>query len=334
MRQYSTPQFRFRLKGNDLETLLAGKCYLSFGKWDTLTESYQRLFDADYDVEEENGDIFIVTSLTQEQTAQYSPNTNAYVQFRIINGINSVVTSMASIRVLPTIKNEILNDSDTLKNYGDLTFNKDGSVTGSHLTSIPDYDTITSIDLPVCTSVGNYAFDGCSSLTTIDLPVCMSVGQYAFNSCSSLTTIDLPACTSVGDNVFYNCSSLTSIYLPVCTSVGGSAFQNCSALTTIDLPVCTSVDDDAFYYCSSLTTIDLPVCTSVGTYAFYGCSSLTTVILRNTSGVVTLSNSNAFSRTSSSLSIYVPDSLVSSYKTATNWSTYADKIKPLSELPS
>ena len=31
--------------------------------------------------------------------------------------------------------------------------------------------------------------------------------------------------------------------------------------------------------------------------------------------------------------IYVPDSLVDSYKTATNWSTYASQIKPISELP-
>ena len=31
--------------------------------------------------------------------------------------------------------------------------------------------------------------------------------------------------------------------------------------------------------------------------------------------------------------IYVPDNLVNSYKTATNWSTYANQIKPLSELP-
>ena len=30
--------------------------------------------------------------------------------------------------------------------------------------------------------------------------------------------------------------------------------------------------------------------------------------------------------------IYVPDNLVDSYKTATNWSTYANQIKPISEL--
>jgi hypothetical protein len=31
--------------------------------------------------------------------------------------------------------------------------------------------------------------------------------------------------------------------------------------------------------------------------------------------------------------VYVPDNLVEKYKTATNWSTYASQIKPMSELP-
>ena len=32
--------------------------------------------------------------------------------------------------------------------------------------------------------------------------------------------------------------------------------------------------------------------------------------------------------------IYVPDSAVSAYKTATGWSQFASKIKPLSKKPS
>ena len=52
MRQYSTPQLKFRLKGNDLDTVLAGTCYLSFGKLDESTNTFTHLFDADYKVEE------------------------------------------------------------------------------------------------------------------------------------------------------------------------------------------------------------------------------------------------------------------------------------------
>lgn len=32
--------------------------------------------------------------------------------------------------------------------------------------------------------------------------------------------------------------------------------------------------------------------------------------------------------------VYVPDELVEEYKVATNWSTFANQIKPLSELES
>lgn len=32
--------------------------------------------------------------------------------------------------------------------------------------------------------------------------------------------------------------------------------------------------------------------------------------------------------------IYVPDNAVDTYKTATNWSAYADRIKPISSKPS
>ena len=67
---------------------------------------------------------------------------------------------------------------------------------------------------------------------------------------------------------------------------------------------------------------------------FYGCSSLTTVVIRNTTKVALLNMGNAFSGTkiaSGTGYIYVPDELVDSYKVATNWVTYANQIKPLSE---
>ena len=159
------------------------------------------------------------------------------------------------------------------------------------------------------------------------------IGVYAFYNCSSLTTVDLPEATSIGNYAFYNCSSLATVDLPEATSIGDYAFQSCSSLATVDLPEATSIGSSAFPRCSSLTTVNLPKATSIGSSAFYSCSSLTTVILRNTEQVVTLSNTNAFSGAENAI-FYVPDSLVESYKTANNWSTYSDRIKGLSELPA
>ena len=162
------------------------------------------------------------------------------------------------------------------------------------------------------TKVREYAFYGKKSLTSIDLAACTSIGEYAFSGCTTLTSINLPSCTSIAYGVFNNCTSLTSIDLPACTSIAYSAFSSCTALTSIDLPACTSIDS----------------------YAFNSCKSLTSIKLASTSKICTLSNSDAFKNTpiaNEAGYIYVPDELIEQYKKATNWSVYANQIKPLSE---
>ena len=67
---------------------------------------------------------------------------------------------------------------------------------------------------------------------------------------------------------------------------------------------------------------------NVRDYAFNSCSGLTTIYVgTNTSTVCTLSNTNAFNNCTNLTNIYVPKSLVAHYKSATNWSNYASKIK-------
>ena len=99
------------------------------------------------------------------------------------------------------------------------------------------------------TSIGSYAFYGCS-LTSIAIPDGVtSIGDSAFCHCSSLTSIAIPdGVTSIGDYAFCDCSSLTSITIPdSVTSIGKMAFIDCSALTnaTIGNGV-TSIGKEAF----------------------------------------------------------------------------------------
>ena len=162
-----------------------------------------------------------------------------------------------------------------------------------------------------------------------------TVKDNLFRYCEELTTVNLPECATIEGHAFENCTSLTTIDLPKCTSIGNNAFEGCTGLTTVNLPECTSIGEYAFEYCYSLITIDLPKCTSIGGHAFSSCTNLTTVIF-GADRVVTLMSSNAFNNSAITRTgyIYVPDDLVDSYKTATNWSTYANQIKPISELPS
>ena len=64
------------------------------------------------------------------------------------------------------------------------------------------------------TSIGNYAFCGCSSLTSVTIPESVtSIGEYAFLDCSGLTSVTIgSSVTSIDRGAFYECSSLTDVY--------------------------------------------------------------------------------------------------------------------------
>lgn len=111
------------------------------------------------------------------------------------------------------------------------------------------------------------------------------------------------------------------------TEVGVGAFSNCSALTSVDIPNATSVDTYAFSSCSALRTIDLPNATSIGAGAFTNCY-MTEIFLRSKTMCTCTGNPNI----ASSATIYVPESLIDSYKTATYWSSYASKFKTLESI--
>ena len=111
------------------------------------------------------------------------------------------------------------------------------------------------------TSIGNKAFDSCSSLTSITIPNSVtSIKAATFYGCTSLTSITIPdGVTSIGYATFTGCSSLTSITIPdSVTSIGYATFAGCSSLTSITIPdSVTSIGESAFSNCSSLQTISL-----------------------------------------------------------------------------
>ena len=63
------------------------------------------------------------------------------------------------------------------------------------------------------TTIGKYAFGGCTSLTSITIPGSVTaIGEFAFAGCTSLTSITLPDnLTTIGRYAFADCTSLTSI---------------------------------------------------------------------------------------------------------------------------
>ena len=163
------------------------------------------------------------------------------------------------------------------------------------------------------TSIGKYAFKGCSGLTSITISDSVtSIGDYAFYNCSSLTDIVIPSSvTSIRSSTFYGCSSLTSITIPDgVTSIGNYAFSNCSSLKSVTIPnSVTSIGNFAFKGCSGLTSITISdSVTSIGNYAFYNCSSLTDIVIPSS---VTSIKKDTFYGCSGLTSITIPDSVTS-----------------------
>jgi len=161
------------------------------------------------------------------------------------------------------------------------------------------------------TSIGKYAFSGCTNLTSITIPSNVtSIGDYAFFGCTGLTSVTIPnSITSIGAYVFSKCSQLTSISFPnSITSIGANGFSSCSKLASISIPnSVTSIGDYAFSYCNNLTSITTPSSLStIANYVFYGCHALTSVIIPNT---VTSIGNSAFYNCTKLSSITIPNSV-------------------------
>ena len=152
---------------------------------------------------------------------------------------------------------------------------------------------LTAITIPnSVTSIGNRAFDNCSSLTSVTINSDAIVNK-AYTSSDNLSNIFGSQVTEyiigdnvkgIGNNAFRGCSSLTSITIPnSVTSIGEYAFSGCSSLTSVTIPnSVTSIESSVFYDCSSLTSVTIPnSVTSIGYRAFYGCSSLTSITIPN-----------------------------------------------------
>ena len=146
------------------------------------------------------------------------------------------------------------------------------------------------------TTIGNYAFSGCSSLTSVNIPNSVTtIGEYAFRDCSSLTSVTIPnSVTTIGKSAFHGCSALISVTIPnSVTTIGDDAFSYCTSLTSVNIPnSVTTIGGEAFSGCSSLTSVTiLNSVMTIGGEAFSGCSSLTSVTIPNS---VTTIGSSAF----------------------------------------
>ncbi len=133
------------------------------------------------------------------------------------------------------------------------------------------------------TSIGLFAFNGCSGLNSITIPSSVTrIGEGAFRETAwynnqpgglvyagkvaykykgtmpENTKITLLEGTKgIADYAFSGCSGLTSVVIPSSiTCIGRLAFQGCRGLTSIAIPSSvTSIGESAFYNCNGLNKV-------------------------------------------------------------------------------
>lgn len=145
------------------------------------------------------------------------------------------------------------------------------------------------------------------------------IAQYGL-AYSPIKYMDFPNLTSWG-NIASNalvCSGYDFKFYG--TSISGSSGILQSTIDTLRLPNITSITGTSLnnYFLRKIV-IGTNETTSVATLSTAPSSALS-----NTPFIRTNSHGNAY--------VFVPDDLVEDYKVATNWSTIADKIKPLSDF--
>lgn len=166
------------------------------------------------------------------------------------------------------------------------------------------------------TTIPKYSFQGYSALRNIaGLDNVSTIELQAFNGCSSLQTeLNMPNLESIGDMAFKGC-----------------AIERITNLGSITAIAESSNNNGTFAQCKNLSFARMPsTLTTIGRFTFNNCSSLKTLIMESITPP-TMSDTRTLAGTHADFAIYVPDESVEAYKTATNWSQYQDRIKPLSE---
>jgi len=202
------------------------------------------------------------------------------------------------------------------------------------------------------------AFYGCENLTTLEgIETTWDTSEVTsmwgmFNSCYKLTTIQLNnwnvSNVEYFTDMFFGCKKLTNLNLTNWNTSSAKSMQsmffNCFSLTSLDLSSfnTTNVESMKNMFSVNLSSsngiqiLDLTNFNTANTtnmeYMFHGTvdsCKLQYIIIRSTTFKFEMKDSNC-GNLGSSCKILVPNSLLNTYKTATNWSSRAsqfDKIE-------
>lgn len=205
---------------------------------------------------------------------------------------------------------------------------------------------------PTITVIPSQAFSQNYNLSVIGLGNVVKIDSNAFENCCYMpNTLHSSKLTTIAGSVFTENYSVTSLDFPALVSITGAnnlqytrvekfiLSQNITSYPASFLNYArvikewevhsgvTAIPSSCFSGCHSLRKVLIHAdVTSIAASAFNDCLSLEAVILKS-STPPSLANVNALNN-ASQCPIYIPATSLSSYKTATNWSSFKDRFRP------
>ena len=187
-----------------------------------------------------------------------------------------------------------------------------------------DGELVTDLVIPNnITSIGDYAFQNCSSLTSVLIPSNVSdIGSDAFANCRNLSSVILSnGVANIFYEAFYNCDELTSITIPESVIyIARDAFSGTTFLRHVTLNS-DSIVSRTYTFTESIGGVTEPLfgdsvetyiigdgIKKIGDYTFNGSKNLRSVIIPNS---VTSIGEHAFSNCRKLNSINIPNSVTS-----------------------
>lgn len=151
----------------------------------------------------------------------------------------------------------------------------------------------------------------------------------------SITELVSDEITTLSNYSLAYCNQLTTLKLKNLLVTNNFCLSNCLNLSKVDMSNCAIFGYGCLEGDENLTKLKVDVRTNFFTRAL-NKTGIETLILTNAKATTVLSEKNTLANTPIAKGtgyIYVPAALIDDYKTATNWTVYADQFRAIEDYP-